>query len=194
MKKAQITDKAYVLEVLENAMKNNPTLNAISRKVRGKALLNPLLEYAFYYSYARKGVFLSENRTCIAFMNFSKRSGSFTNIKYLLKLILKGISFSKILAIITHIRKIRSYKPADADYLHFWFLGSTKDSDLRSSRCFIEELLKIAERKRIPVYAETTLPKNETVFKRFGFQTYQKLVNQDLNLTTFLMKREIYTT
>jgi hypothetical protein len=190
MKEAKLTDKDYVVEVLENAMRHNPTLNAISRKVRGKVRLKPLLEYAFIYSISRKGVFLSDNRACIAFMNFSKGHANWSNILYLLKLIIRGVSFSKVISIISHLRKIKSFKPEGSDYLHFWFLGSSKESDLKASRCFIEELFQIAESKKLPIYAETTLPKNETVFKRFGFTTYQKLVNQELNLTTFLMKKE----
>jgi hypothetical protein len=190
MKEAKITDKDYVVKVLESAMKNNPMLNAISRKVGGNVRLKPLLEYAFIYSISRKGVFLSDNRACIAFMNFSKGNSSWSNILYLLKLIVKGISISKVVSIISHLRKIKSFKPEDSDYLHFWFLGSSKESDLKASRCFIEELFQIAESKKLPIYAETTLPKNETVFKRFGFTTYQKLVNPELNLTTFLMRKE----
>ncbi len=188
MRLATIEDKGIVLNILAFALKDNPTLTSISRKSNGENQILPILEYAFYYSLVRKGVYISDNNKCIAFLNHKKNKGSFLDFIHSIKLIIKGINISKIISIYKHFKTIESLKPTHSNYFHFWFLGADSSSDLKSSTEFIHELIEFSKKHNSSIYAETTLPKNELVFTRFGFSTYNIVESKNLNLKVYLMK------
>lgn len=187
---ATIKDKEYVINILHNAFISNPTLCALSRNKNGTPCIRPILEYAFFFTLRRKGIFLSDDRKVVAFMYDSKPvRRNLTEIYYLFRLILFGINIMKIKSIIRHLGNMKNYKPKNSAFYHFWFLGAGKDSDLTTTKKFITELMELSNRNQLPVYAETSLEKNETVYKKFGFSTFETIKNSDLKLTVYLMKK-----
>ena len=185
---AKRKDKKYVIDMLENSMKHNPTLVEYSRTIRGKSNIRPILEYAFHYSFVREGIYLSDDRQCVGFFNHSKNKFSLIVLYYQVKLVLFGLKLKKLRAIFSHMKKIRSFKPRDTAYYHFWFLGSTPNSTMIATRDFLLGLLDFAKSQNLPVFAETTIPKNKVVFNRYGMKVYETVENEDFKLTTYLMK------
>jgi len=185
---ASIKDKEHILHILEGAFKENPTLTSLSRRVNDKINIRLILEYAFYFSIARQGVYLSNDRSSVAFFYPSTAKGGMLEKWYLLKFIIAGIKLNKIKSIYAHLRKIKKLKPKNYKFYHFWFLGS-KDGSVKSTRMFIRDLFKLASLAKSPIFAETTLIKNEVVFSKFGFKTYSKVKSTDLELKVSLMKK-----
>lgn len=184
---ASKSDKKLIIELLEESFIANSTMLSYSRIVNGKHRIKPFLEYVYHYSNARNGIFLSDNRSCVAFYFRAKKTFNPIVFFYFLKLMFTGIRFSKIVAICKHIRQIKSEKPKNKTYYHFWFLGANKNSCLKSTQLFIKELMSLAESDKLPVYAETTGIKNKYVYTRYGFDTYKTIYTSDLELTAYLM-------
>lgn len=191
MRKGTLADKDHALSLLQQSFDENPTVTALSRKKGGEYYIQPLLEYAFYFSLARDGIYFSDNDNCVAFFNRSDQKGDMREIYYLLRLLVKGVDVFKIPKILRHLKNVKKLKNAEREtYYHFWFLGSTNSSsDVRMSSHFIWELLKVAEAENVPVYAETTLKKNSRVFTRFGLELYHELKNENLGIHVYMMKK-----
>lgn len=189
MIQASIADKNLVIAILEKALKDIPTMTAFSRTVNGKPHFKPLLEYAFHFSLARQSIYLSDDKTCVAFFNDAAANGGFLEKYYYLKFILFGLRWSKIRTISKHLKKIKQGKPKTQNYFHFWFLG-TNNNNMKSNLSFIKELFALAKRENKAIYAETTVGKNEVVFNRFGLKTFEVIETPALNIRVSLMKIE----
>lgn len=189
MKQATLSDKEIVLEMLEQSFENNSTVIAFSRVVNGSPKIRPLLEYAFHYSLAREGVYLSDDRTCVAFFNSTQKKGRWMDQIYLLRFLIFGARLSKIRSIYRHFKKVKECRSETNRAYHFWFLASSDASTLKSSLKFTHELIYMAINEQCNVYAETSGTKNELVYKRYGFDTYNIVKNEELNLVSYLMKK-----
>ncbi len=187
---SSLADKEHILKILEVAFESNPTMISLSKVKHEKIDIRPILEYTFHYSLARQGIYLSDDRSCVAFFINSTVKGGIMEKWYLIKLILTGVRINKILSICFHLKKIKDSKPRKSKYYHFWFLGS-KNSNVISNTKFVNELLSIANEANLPVFAETTLLKNVHVFSRFGFNTYKIIKSNALKLKVFLMKKNV---
>lgn len=191
MIQATYQDKDYILNILCNRFKDNPTAKAFSRKKGNEHHVMPMLTYAFYYSMKRGGIYLSNDRTCVAFFNHSKKAKfTFAETFYLLKFLLFGVCLRKLWIMNAHLHKIKETKPSNSHYYHFWFLAANENSSVHSTMEFLNELFDLAKEKNLAIYAETTIPKNEAVYaRRFGFQTFETIRNDKLNISVSLMKR-----
>jgi len=183
-------DKEHILQIMEVAFKSNPTMTSFSKVSHEKINIRPILEYAFHYSFTRQGIYLSDDRYCVAFFINSTVKGGMMEKWYLFKLILCGIRLKKIISIYMHLKKIKDSKPGNGKYYHFWFLGANNNNVISNTK-FVNELLGIANKEKLPVFAETTLLKNEHVFSRFGFNTFKIIESNDLKLKVFLMKKNV---
>ena len=183
-------DKHHVIDILATSFASNPTLLAMSRKDQSGHRIKPILDYAFNYSMRRNGVYLSDDRKSVAFLNDESASRfSFLELMDKVKLIVRTIPVNRIGTILNHLRTIRAEKKTDGPFLHFWFLGARCDSSLHSTRRFMTELFEMAKSRKKTIYAETTIPKNHRVFQRFGFDTYSIVSNATLDLKVFCMKK-----
>ncbi|MBK8807125.1 MAG: hypothetical protein IPO21_10965 [Bacteroidales bacterium] len=105
-----------------------------------------------------------------------------------MKLAFGAIGISRALKIQKRESFIHKHRPADGNFLYFWFWGiKTSERGKYSaieSKKFIFELSK---RLDIPIYLETSVVKNKNVYERYGFETYS-LWQDEINL--WLLKRE----
>jgi hypothetical protein len=177
-----------IVEILEEAFQDNPAVSSYSYSRKGRYLLKPVVEYAFYYSLERNGIFLSNDKKIVAFMNNSKKVFSWKVIIYQIRLILFGIKFWKIFAVNNHYNKVKLMRAAKEPYLHFWFLGTNQKNKLSDAQEFISELITLASNENMRIYAETSLEKNEKVYTRYGFKTFAEVKTPWLNLHVRLMK------
>lgn len=188
---ATYQDRKAVIEILTRSFQANPTLMAMSRMVNGRHNIKPILEYAFKYSMRRKGVFLSEDKTSVAFLNYEFGNRfRFSEILDKLMLVIKTIPLQSMPAILEHLSTIRKVKTTKEPFLHFWFLGSNCQSSVHSTRRFMMDLFEMASAQNMTIFAETTIPKNHRVFERFGFETYSVIENSVLKLKVFCMKKK----
>jgi hypothetical protein len=188
MIRGRIEDKEMIVEILEEAFQNNPAVSSYSYSRNGRYNLKPVVEYAFFYSLKRNGIFISNDRKIVAFLNNSKNVFSWMVILYQIRLMLFGIKFWKIFAVNNHYKKIKLMRGANEPFLHFWFLGTTQNNKLRDAHEFITELMALASQENLTIYAETSLEKNEKVYTRYGFKTFAEVKTPALNLHVRLMK------
>lgn len=187
MIRAKLSDKKYIVEMMQSSFSQNPTFKAITKDNRRIYLKRLIIEWAFHYAYARNGVYMSHDKTSCAFFYNSNEKGGLIELWYKLKFILLGIKWSKLIEIINHFAKIENAKPKDMSHFHFWFLGSTDKSTFSSTKSFIEELFLLAKNQKMPIYAETTIAKNKTVFMRYGMKVYGKVESVKLDLRAYLL-------
>jgi len=192
MKAATIEDKKKVLNILQKAFANNPTLMALIRNKRKKDyFVRQIVDYAFHFSLRRKGVFLSDDGNVVAFcFRYNFMESDLLDLWRMIKMVLLAFSLRKLISTFYHNDYVGRIRPSDGRYLYFWFFGALPEhGSPRDTRSLIDSIFERAQEEELDIYAETTLKKNKTVYERFGFEVYRTWYNPYNGVHVWFMRR-----
>lgn len=184
-------DRTRVLEILEFSFQGNPGVNALIGRKNKIASLQKILAFSVDYGLRRKGLYLSEDKNCVAICYpFHSSPDTICDLYGKIKLISKAIPWLNIFKISAHRRTIKLAKPKHRNFLYFWYLGANSEaSKNNSTQKLISDIFQMAKEKGLDIYAETTLLRNRIIYERFGFQTFKDWYNDDLGLRVWFMKK-----
>lgn len=187
-------DKATVISIISDCFWDNPGVNFIIGKKRNKSKrLKALAEYAFDYAFYRKGIFLTKNAKGLAICYlYNIKPKKLYDIWLKAKLVTRAIGWIRILKVIAHTKRINDKRPANGDYLYFWFMGVSKEGrgNIKTAIEIMDYIFNLSNSLKKIVYAETSVAKNMNIYKQLGFQTYTELNYTDTPLNIWCMYRE----
>ena len=189
MRAARLNDRRLVIDIIARTMCKNRGISWMLRSPDNKHLRN-LAQYAFYKAYYKHGAYISSNNMGLALcFKFNAPIRSLIPVFQGIIFILKSVNFSNLLKIF----KLESYKkklrPANGEYLYFWFFCVIKGSDNAGFE-LKNEIFDKARKEQLPIYAETSRSRNKSVYERFGFKTYHYYEDKNKDLQYWFMKWE----
>jgi len=192
MRKAAPHDKQLVIDIISEAFQENPHFDFLLRKSNREKHIRKLAAYAFDYGLRRNGVFISSDNTGAAIVyKYNQVPESFTDHLNSLRLALSSFELSRLPDIIRHEGLLKSKRPAEGEYLYFWFLGvKTARRARTAAREIRDHIFDLARAEHLSVYAETTIERNKLLFERLGFEVYDYTENSEHNLKVWFMKKE----
>ncbi len=190
-------DKERAIEIMVSSFDNNPGIdwiikNSGSRENRKRHLA----EFLFETAVSINGIFLSADRNGIAvFFRFADNKPSLRQAWNKLKLALNCVGLSHALQIMKREKHIRSIRPADGNYLYFWFFGVMpaergNKGGAGSGLELKNEIISESVKRNLPIYLETTILQNKKIYERYGFKVYHEWFVEQRNITLWFMKRE----
>lgn len=190
------TDKPTVTDIIVQSMGELPGVKWLIGDDQRKSSrrLHALADYVFESAFLQKGIILSENKKGVAILcHKNMKPPGPSDLWPRLKFAFRCIGIKRILEIYRRERYICSQRPCNGKYLYFWIF-----SVLPSSRVFgsaASELKNIilaeSDRQQLPIYLETSDPKNKRVYERYGFKVYHEWFVTKRGFTLWFMKREV---
>lgn len=190
MVKAKQTNKNLVVDILTKSFENNQSVNYIAKQDEKKLTrIRSLMDYSFEICYSFGDVFLSEDRKACALVLYpDKKKTTFKSILLDIKLILSCIGIENIKKALARESKIKQLQPKELMY-YLWFIGvDPKYQNEGIGSILLNEIIEDSERKKRPIYLETSTLKNLPWYQKFGFQVYNEL---ELSYKLFFLKREL---
>jgi len=192
MKLATAKERETAIHILTKSFCDNPTLLFLIRSKKKKTnYIKKIAEYAFDFAFRRNGVFLSdsENGVAICFKyNFMKRD--IIDFFLLIRMVISAFALCRIIKIMKHSTYIEKVRPANGEYMYFWFFGVKPEEQPKvSARELAVTIITMAKRKQLDLYAETTLPQNKLVYERFGFEVYRHWYNKTNGINVWFMRK-----
>ena len=188
MPKASSEQKERVLEVLSNSFRNNLSVDSVISSQRDKlSQIDALVNYAYWKARNRNGVFISEDERGVA-LCFRSDQQRF-NLKDLVAefSFVRAISFKNAIQAMNREIEIKRRRISDP-HLYFWFFGAEPGGN--DARELKNEIFRWSEKTKLPILAETSVPRNKEIYQRFGFKVYDEF--RDKNGTIlWMMVREI---
>jgi hypothetical protein len=167
MRKASIMDKTHVIQILAKSFSDNKSVNYVVKQDQKKEeRIKALMEYSFDVCYAFGEVWMSnDDQACALILFPDKKKTSLRTILWDVKLALSVIGIDRVNTVLKRESMIKNNHPKDS-FAYLWF-----------AEC---------ERKRRPIYLETSTQKNIPFYKKFGFEIFQSL---NLNYTLYQLRR-----
>lgn len=193
MRSCTKADKDKVVKIIAESFDTNPSVNRVikndhKRKERIKALAG----YSFKTALSRDGAYFSSDEQGVALCyqyNIKKEGLSDYWNQFLL--VFRVIGFSRVMSIMKRDAFLKSQRPKNGNYLYFWFLGITdKGKGGIAIRELKEAVFSESKKKQLPIYLETSVPKNKRVYERYEFITYNEWKDPETGDVIWLMRRD----
>jgi GNAT superfamily N-acetyltransferase len=189
MIRAAHKDKQLVVGILSKSFDDNKSVNYIVKQDKKRAQrLRCLMEYSFDMCYLFGDVFLSEDKSGCALVQFPDRKK--TTLKSILpdiKLITSCVGLLNVKKALDREGKINKLHPKELMY-YLWFIGVDPQNQNKGiGSNLMNEVINDSIAKQRPVYLETSTLKNIPWYEKFGFRIYNEL---DLGYKLFFLKRE----
>ena len=181
-------DKQLVIDILQKAFDDNKSVNYVVRQDENRLTrIRGLMEYSFNVCNAFGEVWISENNQACALILFpDKKRTSFRTLLWDLKLALSVIGIDRVNAVLKRESMIKSNHPK-SPIAYLWFIGvNPKLQSKGIGSSFIREVITECERKKRPIYLETSMERNIPFYKKFGFEIFQSL---NLSYTLYQLRR-----
>jgi len=181
-------DKHLVIDILHKAFDDNKSVNYVVRQDDNRLTrIRGLMEYSFNVCNAFGEVWISDdNQACALILFPDKKRTSFRTLLWDLKLALSVIGLDRVNAVLKRESMIKSNHP-NSSIAYLWFIGvNPKLQNKGIGSSFIREVIAECERKKRPIYLETSMERNIPFYKKFGFEIFQSL---NLSYTLYQLRR-----
>lgn len=192
MRKAVKSDKERVVKIICESFDANPHVNLIIKNDKKRPLrMAAMAEYAFEVGMRRKGVHLTDDGLGVAII-FDYNKFKMNLYEYFLQflLIFKSFTVSRALMVNNVENLIKKNRASDVEFLYLWFFGVANEAlGTSDGRDLMKFIFKMSADQKLPIYLETSLKRNNVIYKRYGFEDYNILKTGYDDLTMWYMKR-----
>lgn len=177
MRKAEAADKNLIIDILSRSFETNQSVNYIIKQgpARAKAI-RALMDYSFEVCSLFGDVWLSDDRKACALVLYPQQKR--TSLKAIvldIKLIINAVGLSGVKKALNRESRIKAKQPKES-MAYLWFIGVEPAEQHKGiGSKLLQELLKDAQTKALPVFLETSTEKNLPWYERFGFKIYDQL-------------------
>ncbi len=188
MRKANGNDRPTIIDILTESFNDNKSVNYVVKQDQNRVdRIIKLMNYSFDVCNEFGEVWLSDDHHACALILFTdKKRSSFRTLLWDLKLALSVIGLDRVSGVLKRESMIKSNHPREP-IAYLWFIGVSPHQQHRGiGSAFIQEIIKECERKKRPIYLETSAKRNLRWYQRFGFELYHSL---DLSYTLYLLRR-----
>lgn len=188
-------DIPRAVTVLYDAFQHDPVFNAIfegAAEVQRRALYETTLRYCFKYgqvlatSESMQGVagWVWGRFATMSFWRMVASSAAWSSFK------MGGEYAQRMGAVFKPIDQEREKLMGDQPYLFLFMIGVASDYQGQGfGRVLLDEVIRIAEQDRLPVYLETETENNVQLYQHFGFEVLDKVDLPIIHLPMWEMLR-----
>lgn len=177
MRKATSSDKSVILDILTRSFDDNKSVNYVVNQDQNRVdRISKLMDYSFNVCNEFGEVWISDDQQACAFILFpDKKRSSFRTLLWDLKLALSVIGLDRVSAVLKREAMIKANHPK-YPIAYLWFIGVNPQLQGKGvGSAFIQEVIKECERKKRPIYLETSMEKNLPFYKMIAHLSFSLL-------------------
>ncbi len=192
MKQAVKGDKDRVVKIICESFDTNPHVNFVIKndKKRSKRMV-AMAKYAFEFGMRRKGVHLTDDGLGVAIIyDYWKVKMSLKEYMMQLGLGFKSFTIARSVIVGKLESEIGKRRLKDVQYLYLWFFGvATEALGTNDGRELMKYIFGLSADQKIPIHLETSIKRNSIIYKRYGFEEYDRFKTGHGDLEMIYMKR-----
>lgn len=189
MRRAVLTDRDLVVDILSNSFDDNKSVNhVVKQDAFRNSRIRRLMQYSFEVCLLFGEVWISANQKACALLLYpDKKKTTLRSILLDLRLAISVISFGRVPKVLKRESAIKANHPKDNHFVYLWFVGvepSYQKSGIGSA--LLQDVIRQSVQENRPIYLETSVSRNLSWYKKFGFDIYKEV---DLGYRLYLLRR-----
>lgn len=193
MKIANKRDLEKVIDIICQSFHDNPHISQIIKNDSKRDIrLRVLAKYVFYFGMKMNGVYLTDDDqgVLILYKNQVQRR-SLMDVFRKIELSIRAITLTRIIFVKKLESMVNQKRQNNEDHLYLWFFGVTKATiGTGNAREMMRFSFSKSYDEKLPIYCETSIFKNMSVYKRYGFSEYNFLEPGINELKIWYLRRD----
>lgn len=188
MKKAPLSQKALIVDILSESFKQNKSVNFVVKQDKNRMNhIRELIDYSFNVCQEFGDVWLSEdNQACALVLYPDKKRTTLRALLWDAKLALSVIGLNRVGQVLRRELKIKSFHPMER-FSYLWFIGVSPEFQNKGKGSqLLTEIIDDSKKQGRPIYLETSVNRNLAWYKKYGFEIFQTL---DLSYTIYMLRK-----
>lgn len=191
MRKGNRTDWERFSEIMNRAYATNPSvLWVLKNDSVYPRRLRILTRYCFEKGLANDGIWFTEDFAGVSVVfELQHEKQSWRSLYWEIVLAMKGITIPRLKMVMKRDALIRKKRDPQTG-LYFWMYAADPDKmDGVAARKMRDYFFHWADESGQFILAETSVPKNERVYRYSGFETYDEWRDEKSEMITWMMRR-----
>lgn len=190
MIKANLTHKPSILNILSGSFYENKSIRYVVRQ-DSKRLerTRRLMDYSYKVCSSFGESWISDdNNGCALVLLPSTKKTTLQSILWDVQLATSVIGLRNVLNVTNREGVIKKHHPT-SPFAYLWYIGVDPQHQNKGiGSQLLKELIEEYDRRNLPLYLETSTSRNIPWYKKYGFETYQKI---DLSYKLFMLRRQL---
>ena len=178
-----------IIDLLVDSFKSNRRILSMLR-IPDRKNLRAFLSYCYHYTKEVGHIYYSaEGNTAILYIQNSRQKPMYYFTMWLMKLVVFSFNWSKLIYTIHTNRTVKKIRAAaaekfgDKDFLYVWFMaGKNPKGGMRGLLKVKDKILSESNKRKLPIYIETTVERLVPIYESAGFKFYHKHKLGDINI------------
>lgn len=182
--------RALVVGILVESFADNPSVNYVLKQDAKKAKrLQLLMRYSLYYGEKFGRVYLSEDeQACAILLDPRRKKSTVGAILWDIRLVVGCMGLSNVKKVLKREAVIKKHHPT-VDFMHLWYIGVNPAQQGKGlGGKLLETIMKEAKSEQLPIYLETSNPRNFKFYRDHGFELTGELDELGYPLKMFLKR------
>ena len=169
------SERQLVRDIITDSFLGNPSvMDAVGNSGNTTQKISALADYAYKTCKRRNGVFLSSDSNGVALCyRYNSHKESISDYWNQFLLVIQCTGLRKALKLLKKDGYIKLQRPADGDFLYFWFFGVSATGRGQGAALELkDQIFEMARADQLPIYLETSVERNKRIYERYGFRVY----------------------
>ncbi len=188
MSDIQYTEKQIIVDILKNSFQDNMSVNfVVKQDDKRESRIEKLMKYSYFQGKNFGKIYLSKDqKACAIVLIPSKKKTTFKAIIWDLKLVFGCMGLSKVSKVLKREGEIKKHHP-DFPFLHLWYIGVNPEFQGQAKGTeLMARIMHDAKELNLPIYLETSNPKNFSFYEKLGFTMISEMDNMGYPLKMYL--------
>lgn len=184
----QNTKKQIIVDILRTSFQDNKSVNFVVRQDgKRESRIEKLMEYSYFQGENFGKIYLSKDQNACAIVLIpSKKKTTLRGILWDLKLVFGCMGLSKVSKVLKREGEIKKHHP-NFPFLHLWYIGVNPDFQGQAKGTeLMAQIMHDAKELKLPIYLETSNPKNFPFYEKLGFKMISEMDNLGYPLKMYL--------
>lgn len=188
MSTMQNTEKQIIVNILRKSFWDNKSVNFVVKQDNKREFrIKRLMEYSYFQGESFGKIYLSKDQNACAIVLIpSKKKTTLKAIIWDLKLVFGCMGLSKVSKVLKREGEIKKHHP-DFPFLHLWYIGVNPEFQGQAKGTeLMARIMHDAKELDLPIYLETSNPKNFPFYEKLGFTMISEMDNLGYPLKMYL--------
>jgi ribosomal protein S18 acetylase RimI-like enzyme len=185
------TRKQIVIEILYKSFLENRSVNfAVKQDSKREARIKKLMEYSYFQGEQFGEIYLSKDQNaCAIILIPSRKKTTLKSIVWDLKVVFNCMGILNVSKVLKREREIKKHHP-HFPFLHLWYIGVNPEfqGQARGTE-LMARIIHDAKALHLPIYLETSNPKNFPFYEKLGFKMISEIDNLGYPLKMYLKEK-----
>lgn len=182
------SEKQIIIDILHKSFMENMSVNfVVKQDKKREARIKKLMEYSYFQGIEYGEIYISKDQNaCAIVLDPARKKTTLKSVIWDLKLVFGCMGIFNVSKVLKREGEIKKNHPT-FPFLHLWYIGVNPEVQGKAKGTeLMGRIIHDAKMRNLPIYLETSNPKNFPFYEKLGFNLISEMSNLGYTLKMYL--------